>query len=149
MWTYETGMVFFIAMTVLSLCFSSGCFYYCWHVQADEGERVPVWMKKEPLVFVLGPCRPKQSDPMLCGLPGAILILCGLATLAAWCSEAALIQSHEYFGPMQLTHTHTVSPFGTEKFGYEYNCFDDVCETAYYESVSAKIEVGWGGDWGK
>ncbi|GMH80408.1 hypothetical protein TL16_g08533, partial [Triparma laevis f. inornata] len=33
-------------------------------------------------------CRHSPTDRQYCGIPGLILTICGLATLAAWCSQA-------------------------------------------------------------
>ncbi|GMH86231.1 hypothetical protein TrVE_jg9103 [Triparma verrucosa] len=150
-------MKIFIALTVLAFCLLPVCGYCCYQAAKD---RDPKWLVTGPQEEYLRCLKHDPKDKAYCGAPGFILVVSGLATLAAWCSQAEIIQSHEYHGPMLMTDVDSSGIRYSHKFSYEYNCRQEsykcgektchrtTCDTGYYESVMGIVDVGWGGAWG-
>eukprot|EP00518_Triparma_eleuthera_P000960 CAMPEP_0182460126 /NCGR_PEP_ID=MMETSP1319-20130603/5080_1 /TAXON_ID=172717 /ORGANISM="Bolidomonas pacifica, Strain RCC208" /LENGTH=367 /DNA_ID=CAMNT_0024659177 /DNA_START=17 /DNA_END=1120 /DNA_ORIENTATION=- len=156
-WPYDEGMKIFITLTVLSAILVPAVGYCCYSAAKD---RDPKWMTSGILEPSLRCCRHDKNDRAYCGVPGGILIICGLATLAAWCSQAHTIQAHEYHGPMLVTNIEPTGIRQSSKYSYEYDCRQEsykcgdrtcrreTCSTGYYESMLAYMHVAWGGPWG-
>ena len=89
-------MKIFIGLTLLAAVLVPTVGYCCYSAAKD---RDPKWMTTGVFEPSLRCCRHSKNDRAYCGIPGGVLIICGLATLAAWCSQSATIQAHEYVTP--------------------------------------------------
>jgi len=130
-----------------------------------NGRRDPKWTDMPQTKAFCWPFRRSKLDDMVLAVPAFILIVSGFGTLAAWCSQAADVQAHEYYGKMQVLNVADTGPnLNLNQFTYQYNCRQEsysctqngksktchreVCSTGYYEAYRGLLDLGWGGSWG-
>ncbi|GMI04102.1 hypothetical protein TrRE_jg9881, partial [Triparma retinervis] len=83
-WPYNEGKIIFIVLTVLAACCLPLTAFCCWSASKD---RDPKWIKSGALERYTGCLKHQPNDRFICGAPGIILVISGLATLAAWCAQ--------------------------------------------------------------
>lgn len=163
---YHEGMIVFIVLTVLSLPLPAALAYFIAAGPFSRKQSDPTWMSSKQLgpFFNSGPghlLRRRDGDVLCLGV-GCALILCGLATLAAWCGQAEIVQAFAYRGPIHLTNYTISGPrYDNAKYTYQYNCrtvsyscqkdgksstcHRQECETGFYESMSGTLLFDFGG----